>query len=95
METLEKGQYKIPEGMVAVVKQGIITIRENKTPVITGYRCRDCKHYALGHTTSSFYTTTVCLLKPKKDIKKCPDTQFYYSATPCGKTCEHFELREK
>ena len=95
METLQKGQYQIPEGMVAVVKNGVVTIRENRTPVVTGYRCRDCKHYVLGHSTSSHYKSTVCLMKPKEPTKKCPGTQLYYSAVPCGKTCEHFELKEK
>ena len=93
METLQKGQYQIPKGMVAVVKNGVVTIRENKTPVITGYRCRDCIHYASGHTTSSHYVSTVCLMKPKT-TNKCPGTQLYYSAVPCGKTCKHFKLKK-
>lgn len=93
IKELPKGQYRIPEGMVAVVSKGIVTVRENRTPVITGYRCRDCIHYALGHTTSSHYMSNVCLMKPKEAPKKHPGTQLYYSAVPCGKTCEHFELK--
>ncbi len=95
METLQKGQYKIPEGMVATIKGGVITIRESKQAVITDNRCRDCKHFASGHCTDNYRTTTICLKKPKVTKSQKPGSKFYYGATPTGKICDLFEPKEK
>ena len=95
IKELPKGQYQIPEGMVAVVSKGIVTVRENRTPVITGYRCRDCKHFASGHCTDNYWTTTICLKKPKVTKSMKPGGKFYYGATPTGKICDLFEPKDK
>lgn len=95
METLKLGLYKIPEGKVAVISHGILTIRESKSRPITDLRCKDCKFFGLGSTLRPQWTTTVCLKKPKKATDKHPDWKLHYHAVPTGKICNMFEEKEK
>ena len=95
MIELELGQYKIPEGKVATISHGILTIRESKTKPITDNRCRDCKYIGDGKATDSdHWTTCVCLKKPKTIRKQKSFGQIYFAANPTGKICEMFEAKE-
>lgn len=51
-------------------------------------RCRDCKHCGEGRCfRRSWYTTTVCLLKPKPQAS--PGS--YYATNHSRKACDKFE----
>ena len=96
METIEIGQYKLPEGCVAKVKDGILTIRESHKAKVTESRCRDCEYFETGHAVRGcpWYVTKVCTKKPKtkKDIR---GNTVYMTANPYGKICDNFKLKEK
>ena len=96
METLQLGQYKIPEGKVATISHGILIIREYKVKPITGKKCRDCKYIGSGHATDTdYWTTCVCLKKPKTVKNQKSRSQIYFAANPTGKICEMFELKDR
>lgn len=94
MEILQLGQYEIPEGKVATISHGILTIRESKNRPISDSRCRDCKFIGHGHATDGHWTTTVCLKKPKEVKSKTNVDKIYFHANPTGKICEMFEPKE-
>ena len=91
LKEIEKGQYKVPEGMVATLSNGVITVRESKKQMVIGDRCKDCKHFASGHSTHPRWTTTVCLEKPKRVEH---GVQLYYHVQALGKICECFDKKE-
>lgn len=95
METIEIGQYKLPEGCVAKVKDGILTIRESHKIVVTGYRCKDCEYCSNGHAVKgcSWYYTKVCLKKPKSK-RDLNGGMLYFTAKPYGKICNNFKLKK-
>lgn len=95
METLQIGQYKLPEGGVPAIYGGILTIRESNRKPITEPRCRDCKHMGSGHSTDSYWPTTVCFKRPKTFKVKKDNKEFYYHVTPLNKTCDLFEPKEE
>lgn len=92
-QELQKGQYKVPEGCVASIRQGVISIRENKKQVISGKRCRDCKYFGHGQAVYKGHDTTVCHKHPKpiKGNKIPKDTQLFYHVGGTHFTCDLFE----
>jgi len=95
MKTLTIGQYKIQDGMVAKINGGILTIREPKVKPITDLRCRDCKYFGSGHAFDNIYwTTTVCMKKPKVIPKKKHNIDIFYHVGQTTKPCDMFEPKE-
>ena len=97
MKELELGRYKMPSGCVCKVENGVLTIRESKAKKIEGDRCRNCKHYAIGHSINNqFWQTTICMKKPKSTKHLRPgQTAVYYHVNGRSKTCEMFERKEQ
>ena len=91
METIKEGEYLIPAELTASIREGRLIVKPRVSRKLTedDLRCRNCKHYAKGHTIASMYVTTVCLKKPKEK------EGLYYSASPYGKICGYFEKREE
>lgn len=101
------GIYDIPKDCRAIVQGGNVIVREKRKTFSRagGVRCKDCKYYQEGQATFSIslWKTTVCKMKPKKvgyDIERAMKKynlkyQLYYAASPYGKPCEMFELKEK
>lgn len=92
---LELGTYSIPENCVVRAKNGILTIRESHKIIVTGYRCKDCMYFSLGHAVKgcSWYNTKVCLKKPKSK-RDLNGGMLYFTVKPYGKICNNFKLKE-
>ena len=96
MEILKLGQYKIPDGMVATLNKGILTIREPKVKPFTGKRCKECRFLGSGKATdSNSWTTCICLKKPKHLKHQKTQGQIYFYANPASKACEMFKDKEE
>ena len=103
MEEIKPGEYNIPKGYRAILKNHnrVVEIKEKERNP-EGYRCRDCKHFTEGYTTYHEFTTTICDLKPKtlsESMRKSivgirnKDKQLYYHVTKYSKVCDKFELK--
>ena len=90
-KTIEIGEYRLPEGCVARIVGGVLTVRKRKSPFPdeTVDRCRDCEFFGLGKTfKNAWYQSHVCHKKPKGDKE-----DMFYAANPHGKSCELFKRR--
>lgn len=103
MEEIKPGEYSIPEGYRAVLKNHhrVVEIKK-KQKGSEGYRCRDCEYFTNGYTSYHEFTTTVCELKPKtlseplqRSIAalRFGDKQLYYHVTKYTKPCDKFKLK--
>ena len=95
MKQIEKGEYKLPEGCVAKVDNGILTIREGKRRIIKDERCRDCKHCGMGYSSAGIYwKSTVCFKQLKIQKQQRLDGEpIYRHVSPTGKICKNFDKR--
>ena len=92
METLQEGEYRIPEDLRAVIiNPTTIRVQKRKAPKIEGgYRCKDCEHWVKGHSLKNlYYWTFICEMKPKRT------DGLFYAQPYYGKPCENFKPREK
>jgi hypothetical protein len=95
-ELINPGTYIIPENCIIERKGKELIVRPSKKKKVDGYRCRNCKYFGDGHATdSNYWTTSVCLKKPKTLKKQRTKSQIYFGANPSGKICELFELKDK
>ena len=97
-QTLEIGQYAIPEGCKATVSGGVIEISIKKDNRIKegDWRCKDCKHRIDGKTSLNAWTMSkVCELKPKQVRNhRFANQKLFYCANRNDKACENFERKE-
>lgn len=91
MEALEFGEYSLPEDCVVQRKGTTIILRPNRKIRVNEHRCRNCKHFGIGATsTAIYYPKRICLLKPKTEYK---GEQIYFAANAYDKICDKFELK--
>ena len=97
-QTLEIGQYAIPEGCKATVSGGVIEISIKKDNRIKegDWRCKECKHRIDGKTSLNAWTMSkVCELKPKQVRNpRFANQKLFYCANRNDKACENFERKE-
>ena len=90
---LEIGEYTLEDGVTLERTGKFVTVRP-----IDGYdnkpRCRECKHFGSGRATRCGYTTTICLLQPKRVVDK-DGKELYYHTGLRKLACEKFEKKLK
>lgn len=88
---LEIGEYTLEDGVTLERTGKFVTVRP-----IDGYdnkpRCRECKHFGSGRATRCGYTTTICLLQPKRVVDK-DGKELYYHTGLRKLACENFEKK--
>lgn len=88
---LEIGEYTLEDGVTLERTGKFVTVRP-----IEGYdnkpRCRECKHFGSGRATRCGYTTTICLLQPKRVVDK-DGKELYYHTGLRKLACEKFEKK--
>ncbi len=104
---LKIGEYLIPEGYTVKRIGNTLKVyrKKNRTLGEGEFRCKDCKHYVIGHSNLCYWTTTVCDAKPKvlsdamekkkKNHKDYRHFKLYFAAITYGKPCDMFELKTK
>ena len=92
MKKIARGQYVMPENSIAIVVDGILTIRESRAQKVReGHRCRECKHFQKGLYMAKYtFESTICILRPKT-YKKGQDREYFYHVAPADIACEKFE----
>ena len=94
MKEIKIGEYSIPEGCIAKIKNGVIIIRESRRKVIQEYRCRDCAYCSKGATIkASYWISDICLKKPK-GYKNFKGDDCYKAVKLRDKICNNFKLKE-
>lgn len=98
--TLSPGEYAVPDDCRAVIEGRRVRVVPRRAVRLSDgeYRCRDCRHFADGYSVSAWYTTKVCLMRPKTvryGRNRDTDVPLHYSARPYGKPCPGFELSEE
>lgn len=89
MTKLDYGEYLLPGGCKVERNRDTLVIRESRRGAVTEPRCRDCKNFKRGYSTTSIrYMGNICEMKPKTTYK---DRQIYFAANPYGKPCDMFE----
>lgn len=93
---LSPGEYAVPSDCRVILSEGIVSVvKRKRNRLMEGeFRCRDCRHYADGHSVRLWYATKVCMMKPKTlryGRNTGSDVQMYYAAQPYGKPCPKFE----
>ena len=91
---IAQGEYILPEGCIAVSNGNMLSIRPSKKRIITGDRCRNCKHFGIGYTRqNNIMKTHVCFAQPKGKSN-------YYYGEPCYhhtkgnyEICDSFEKK--
>lgn len=88
---LEIGEYTLEDGVTLERTGKFVTVRpidryDNKP------RCRECKHFGSGRATRCGYTTTICLLQPKRIVDKDGKELYYYTGLR-KLACEKFEKK--
>ena len=85
------GEYTLEDGVTLERTGKFVTVRP-----IDGYnnkpRCRECKHFGSGRAVKCGYTTTVCLLQPKRVVDK-DGKELYYHTGLRKLACEKFEKK--
>ena len=87
MTILEEGQYILPDNMTLERTGKYVTVRK-KTNYIEGNRCMDCKFFGHGQATRNGFTTTVCLIQPKRN-------GLYHYVGIRRFPCANFELKKE
>lgn len=88
---LEIGEYTLEDEVTLERTGKFVTVRS-----IDGYdnkpRCKECKHFGSGRATRCGYTTTICLLQPKRVVDK-DGKELYYHTGLRKLACEKFEKK--
>ena len=94
MEILEIGEYRVPDDCTMKIKGKILRVVKCKDNRVHEQRCRDCVFFAEGYTRKvATWRSVVCLKKPK-NATTCKGDPMYFSVTPYGMICQHFEPKK-
>lgn len=97
IKELGPGQYRLPKGYVAKLLPGCreLVVRMNMHNIVNQKCCRDCKHFAEGHSTRPDLTTTVCTKMPKLfKFRLGEPVQMYFARKSVDRACDMFEEKK-
>ncbi len=100
MTELTQGVYPLAPDCKAFVRDGKVIVSSKRKVIDTTPRCRDCRHFGMGHSKyNQRHDSPVCLARPKDNgntgyAPQIRTQQRYYSTQGCFRACNKFNPKD-